>query len=177
MMALVDQLSDTVYRDKAIEILAEFVAEYAEHGTPVDRSQIHGLRQIAIQQPGVIKKFADHQRERVEKKLETAGPKSRPKLETQAAFWKLIADLCEPKKLPWSPAKQAESQMPAELQEQNIPAKADCKTNDDRSRRKQLKAQQKQWLEQWNTEHVPAFFQRFCTHYLYQLGKREKSNN
>lgn len=173
MIVLVDQLSDTIYREKAIEIVDRFIAEYGDHGTPVDRSQIYGLRQIAVQQPGVIKSFADHQRERVEKKLETAGQRSRPKLEAQQGLWKLIADLCETNKLPWSPATEAESQMPVELQERNIVAKADCKSNEDRSRRKQLLKQQKEWLQHWNAQHVPAFFQRFCTHYLYQLGKRE----
>ena len=176
MTALVDQLSDTVYRDKAIEIVDGFVAEHGEYGTPVDRSQIHGLRQIAIQQPGVIKSFADHQRGRVEKKLETAGQKSRPKLETQAAFWKLIADLCEPRKLPWSPATEAESQIPAELRSENIPAKVKGMTPEDRGRRNRLAKEQREWLERWNTDHVPAFFQRFCTHYLYQLGKLENIN-
>ena len=174
MTSLLHQLSDTVYRDKAIEMVDGFVSEHGEHGTPITRNQIHGLRQIAVQQPHQIKAFADHQRQRVEKKLETAGQSSQPKLEAEAAFWKLVADLCDPGKLRWSPAAEAEAQIPPELREENIPAKADCKSNEDRSRRRQLMTQRKQWLQQWNAQHVPAFFQRFCTQYLYQLGKREE---
>ena len=173
MTALLDQLSDTMYREMAERILDGFIDQYGENARSMSRSQIHGLRQIAIQQPREIKSFADHQRERIEKKLETAGSGSRPKLEAQRAFWKLVADLCDPGKLDWSPASEAESWMPAELKESNIPAKSECNSNEERSRRKQLKARQKQWLEAWNADHVPAFFQRFCTHYLYHLGKFE----
>jgi len=171
MTRLLDQLSDTVYRDKANEIVGQFVSEY---GAPITRSQIYGLRQIACQQPHLLKSFADHQRERAEKKLETAGKSSRQNLEAEVAFWKLIADLCEPGRLPWSIATEAEAQMPPELREENIPARADCKSNEERSRRRQLVAQRKQFLERWTAEHVPAFFQRFCTHYLYELAKEEK---
>ncbi|GIW83322.1 MAG: hypothetical protein KatS3mg105_5129 [Gemmatales bacterium] len=170
MNTILEQLSDMTYREKAAELVDEYVEE---HGVLITRSQIHGLRQIAIQQPGAIKSFADHQRERIEKKMETAGGNSRQKLESQAAFWKLVADLCEPNKLPWSPASEADAQMPSHLRESNIPAKADCKTNEERGQRKKLKAEQKQWLDAWNAEHVPTFFQRFCTHYLYHLGKQE----
>lgn len=173
MNTVLEQLSDTTYRDKAIELVNVYVAE---NTTPVTRSQIHGLRQIAIQQHGAIKSFADHQRERIEKKLETAGANARPKLESQAAFWKLVADLCDPNKLPWSPASEADARMPSHLRESNIPAKTDCKTNDERGQRKKLKAEQKQWLEAWNADHVPAFFQRFCAHYLYYLGKSDSNH-
>jgi len=172
MTRLLDRLSDTVYRDKANELVDGFVRDY---GVPVTRSQIHGLRQIAVQQSHLIKSFADHQRQCVEKKLETAGQSSQSKLEAEVTFWKLIADLCKPGELTWSPAAEAEAQIPRELRAENILARADCKSNEDRSRRKKLMAQRKEWLQHWNAEHPPAFFQRFCTHYLYELGKREQS--
>ncbi|MEX1027454.1 MAG: hypothetical protein WD049_05535 [Candidatus Paceibacterota bacterium] len=172
-MKLLDQLSDVTYRDRAAEIVDRFVDECR---CPITRSQINGLRQIAIQQPLRVKAFADHQRQRAEKKHETASQNAKATLESQIAFWKLVADLCETNKLPWSPATEVETQMPGELREENIPTKADCKSNEERGRRKQLKSSQKQWLDAWNNQHLPEFFRRFCIHYLYRLGRQEHSN-
>lgn len=171
MTGFVELLSDTVYRDKAAEIIDHFVDE---HDLPVTRSQIHGLRQIAIQQPLAIKSFANHQKERAEKK-NTSG--TNHKLASEAEFWKLVGDLCEPKKLSWSPASEADQHLPTNLRGENIPEKRKGMSPEDRGQRNRLVKQQREWLEDWNRLHVPAFFRRFCTHYLYRLGLHEPARS
>ncbi len=173
MSEVLHHLADTVYRDSVIEIVDAFVDEY---GVPVTRAQIHGLRQISVQQPGSIKTFATRQGDRIQAKLKSVGPSKQAKLNGQVVFWKLVADLCQSRRLEWSPAVEAESWMPEELREENIPSKESCKSNEERSHRKRLKHRQKEWIEEWNAKHLPVFFQRFCTHYLYHLGKREDAS-
>ena len=61
---------------------------------------------------------------------------------------------------------------PAELRDENIPARTKGMTPDERTRRNQLKQGQRKWLEQWTKEHVPAFFERFCAHALFRLTEK-----
>ncbi len=164
-MNLADLLSDTTYRDRAAQAIDQFLAE---HGAPVSRTQINGLRQIAIQQPLAVEPFADKQRQRAEKKLATASDRSRPKIESEIAFWKLIADLCEGD-TGWSLRTEALRHLPSELREENIPEKAKGLSAEDRGLRKQLKQRQREWVMQWNQEHIPLFLRRLCTHLLYRL--------
>ena len=37
----------------------------------------------------------------------------------------------------------------------------------ERMHRNQLKKRRQEWIEEWTKEHIPAFFERFCTHALY----------
>ncbi|GIW92211.1 MAG: hypothetical protein KatS3mg110_0252 [Pirellulaceae bacterium] len=166
----VDLLSDTVYRDQAMAIVQEFVRQ---HGTPVKRSQIHGLRQISLQEPLSVKSFADHQRQRVEKKLETTRGPTASRLEAEKEFWKLVSDLSSATSASWSVVQEAEHYAPEYLREQNIPSKAPSATPEERQQRNRLLAERKTWMERWLETHIPAFFQRFCTEYLYYLALEE----
>ena len=149
-MTDLDVLTDTVYRRKATEVL--------QHSAlPVSTTQIKGLRQIAQHQPSQVQPFAEHQKTRADKRQRN----------DESAFWQLVIDLCggNVARGDWSLHKEAESGMPAHLKD--IPSKADCKTLAERTRRNQRVSERRAWLEKWNADHIPAFFQRFCTHYLY----------
>ncbi len=161
-MTLVDLLSDTTYRQQGKEQLDKLLGD--GNRFPVERTQIYGLRQIARQQPGKVKEFANHQRERARLKEKQA----------EVEFWTLVADLCSDSTSDWSVLKEGHSHLPEELREENIPTKQECKTNEDRGRRNKLRRQQREWLAQWENEHIPAFFERFCTHASFRLGLAEK---
>lgn len=169
-MTLLDQLSDVTYRDRAREAVERFLADHPiedKRDVPVKRTQIYGLRQIAIQQPLEVASFAKHQRERAEKKEETASQNAKPKLQAEIEFWKLVAGLCEGQDSEWSVEAEGRKHLPAELQDANIPNKQKGMSHEERSRRKQLTSEQGARLDQWKREHIPEFFRRFCTHYLY----------
>ena len=162
-MTLVDLLSDTTYRQQAMGQLHKLLGD--GNRFPVKRTQIYGLRQIARQQPGQVKEFANHQRERARLKEKQA----------EVEFWTLVADLCSDSAPDWSVLKEGRSHLPEELREENIPKKRPGMTHEEQRDRNKLKKSQKEWLAQWENEHIPAFFERFCTHSLYRLGLAEKS--
>ena len=172
-MTRVDLLSDTTYPQQAEGQLDKLLGNSDKF--PVEATQIYGLRQIARQQPREVKKFANHQRERTQRKEENASERTKPALQAEIEFWDLVADLCGNSTSDWSVLKEAHPHLPVELRDENIPKKQECKTHGDLSRRNKLKKSQKEWLEQWENEHIPAFFERFCTHSLYRLGLAEKS--
>lgn len=151
-MMNMDLLSDTVYRNKAMEVLQQ-------SSLPVSITQIKGLRQIAQHQPSKIQDFAQNQKTRADKKGR----------DDESTFWQLVIDLCSDstERVDWSLRIAAESDLPMHLHLKNIPSKQDCKTQADRTRRNQLMRERNAWLKKWDTNHIPAFFQRFCTHYLY----------
>ncbi len=161
-MTLVDQLSDTTYRKQAVEQLDQLVGD--NEPFPVQRSQIYGLRQIARQQPGKVTDFACHQRERARHKHGKAP---------EIAFWDRVL-ISVQGVTDWSVHREGEKHLPAELR--NIPEKQEVTTTEARSRRKQLRKQKKKWLEKWDHEHIPAFFERFCTHALYRQGMAESAS-
>lgn len=165
-----DVLSDTVFRDQAAGAVDGFVQDY---GCPVKRSQISGLRQIAVHQPGRIKEFANHQQSRAERRCQNASKSGQEKIQKEIGFWKLIADLCEgrPPRCNWSLQQQAEALVPAELQVEDLPPGTKLAKNE-QAERAEIKKRMREWLEQWKVEHYHAFFHRFCAQYLYCLGKR-----
>lgn len=164
-MRTVDLLSDTDYREQACKQLDAVLRDSS--GFPVKRAQLYGLRQIARQQPGKVKEFAGHQRKRAEQKFKDASEGHKPKLQPELDFWKLVGDLCDSSS-DWSVSKMGLENAPPELLEENIPPKRKGMPSAQRSKRNELKQRQKKWLEQWTKEHIPAFFERFCTHALYR---------
>lgn len=105
---------------------------------PVSTTQIKGLRQIAQHQPSKVQRFAQHQKTRADKKDK----------QDESAFWQLVSNLCgdNAARIDWSLRIEAEKRMPEHL----------------------TKNERRSWLEKWNEDHIPVFFQRFCTHYLYR---------
>ena len=158
-MNIADLLSDTVYREQACKCLDDMIRGCKRF--PITKAQIYGLRQIAGQQPWEIKDYAERQRSRAARQESTH-------VHEEVAFWTLVGDVCDSMSR-WSTRKEGLKHAPECLREENIPARRDVRTNEERSRRNELKARQQQWLVHWEKEHVPAFFDRFCTHALYLL--------
>jgi hypothetical protein len=161
-MKLVDQLSDTIYREQAIEQLEHLLTENDQF--PVKTTQIYGLRQVARQQPGKVEEFANHQRDRAQRKRDNASEKAKAKFQAEINFWTRVSALCSDS-TDWSVHEEGKGHLPEELR--NIPETWTGMTHEDRSHRNQLLKQRQKWLSQWGEEHIPAFFERFCTHALY----------
>lgn len=160
-MKALDLLSDTVYRDQAAKRLDRAFKDW--RGIPVKKAQIYGLRAIARNQPSQVTKFADHQRGRAEKKGKGA------RLEKN--FWILVRALCDGPTSEWSVEKEGRSRLPAELRNEKIPKHRKGMSSEARKRRKSMIGQRRDRIRQWNEEHLPAFFERFCSHALYLLAK------
>ena len=165
-MTILDLLSDTTYRDQAVKELHPLVQNATEF--PVETSQIHGLREIARQQPASVSGFARHQKERAERKYEIASEMTKLKLEAEIAFWTLVINLCSSPTSDWSVLKEGHAHLPEELCEENIPKKRPGMTPEERTHCNTLKERQREWLNRWTNEHIPVFFQRFCTQCLYR---------
>ena len=165
-----DLLSDTEYPLRACRSLDQFLRNREK--LPIKKTQIYGLRQIARQEPGRVHDFASHQRERVERKQGNASERDKERLQAEIEFWSLVNQLCSATDDSWSVRRTGLEHAPPDLREENIPAKSECRTDADRTRRSQLRKRQKEWLDGWNEKHVPAFFERFCTHALYRLEVR-----
>ena len=155
-MTNLDLLSDTVYREQAVRQLDDLLGTCETF--PVRKTQIYGLRQIARQEPGKVEEFARRQGKRAE------GEQKQAEIE----FWDLVRRLCDSTS-PWSVLTEGLEHAPAELRDENIPTRNKGMTPAERTRRNQLKARRREWLAQWTGAHVPAFFERFCTHALYRL--------
>lgn len=171
-MTILDLLSDTVYRDQAVKKLHPLVQNATEF--PVETSQIHGLREIARQQPASVSSFARHQKERAERKYEIASEMTKLKLEEEIAFWTLVINLCGSPNSDWSVRKEGHAHLPEELREKNIPEKRPGMTQEEQTHRNALKERQREWLNRWVNEHIPVFFQRFCTQCLYRKAIMEE---
>lgn len=165
-MTVVDLLSDTTYREQAVKQLHQLLGE--SDPFPVKATQIYGLRQIARQQPGKVENFANHQRERAERKYEGASEKAKPGLQAEINFWELIYNLCRSSTSGWSVPKEGYDYLPEKLR--NLPARRQDMT---RREHRELRGRKKKWLDQWKNQHIPAFFERFCTHCLYRIAKVE----
>ena len=170
-MTCVDLLSDTTYCEQAVQQLDRLLGDMNQF--PVKRTQIYGLRQIAQQQPREIQRFANHQRERAERKQKNASERTRLKLQAEIDFWTLVANLCSNSTSNWSVEEEGRTHLPEELQ--NIPARRKGMSHEEQRQRNELNRRQRELLEQWANEHIPAFFERFCTHALYRLGKQKNS--
>ena len=128
---------------------------------PVEDSQIYGLRQLARQQPDKVKSFARHQRERAERK------NYKGQLQAEIDFWSLVEQICNVDKpgSGWSLAVEVQRLIPDELRQ--IPARHPQMTQEERTHRNQIVQKRRGWLAAWQEDHIPAFFERFCTHCLY----------
>lgn len=172
-MVEVDVLADTVFRDEAVRAIDEFTGE---HECPVRRSQIEGLRQITINQHGEVRAFADHQRKKAERRQQGLNPTSKKSAELGhvIAFWDLIVRLCGSANTPtgqWSLHRFAEEQSPADCRVGNKPH-GSAPPEEHRAFR-EAKQRSDSWHKRRMAEDYPAFFQRFCAHYLYRLSKQE----
>ena len=178
-MTRLDLLSDTTYRDRAEEKLDQLLCDTEKF--PVARSQIHGLRQIARQQPAKVSEFARHQRERAERKREIASEEKKSGFDPEINFWDLVVRLCDVSTSDWSVLKEGHAHLPGALREENIPEKRPGMMPEERTRRNELKERQRDWLNQWINEHIPVFFQRFCTQCLYRKAimemRQQKNKN
>lgn len=161
-MTLVDLLSDTVYRQQAVEQLYQLLGSDTQF--PVESTQIYGLRQIARQEPEKVKVFADHQRKRAERKCETASQNAQQRLESEIEFWTLVVNLCHETTDRWSVIRERNSHIPVNLQN---------RSDMSRRERREIGERRNEWCEQWDNEHIPAFFERFCTHCLFCVAKAE----
>lgn len=164
-MSYVNLLSDTTYREQAVKQLDKLL-----HGAskfPVESSQIYGLRQISRQQPDKVLDFARHQHERAEK----LGKQD------EVGFWQLVEKLCDRSTTAtdWSVDKEGHTYLPEELRSENIPPRRQGMTQEEQRQRNELRNNQRTWLNQWANEHIPAFFERFCTHCLYRKVMIETS--
>ena len=176
-MTPLDLLSDTVYRDRAVRELHPLVQDAYEF--PVETSQIHGLRQIARQQPARVSEFARHQKERAERKYEIASEEKKTDFDPEINFWDLVVRLSDGSTSDWSVLKEGHAHLPEKLREENIPEKRSGMTPEEQTHRNTLKRHQREWLNQWTNEHIPVFFQRFCTQCLYRkaLIEEHQQNN
>ncbi len=165
-MTTLDLLSDTVYCEQAVRQLDCLLGTCETF--PVKRAQIYGLQQIARQEPGKVAEFAKHQSTRAERKQEQVSEQAKLGLQAEIDFWHLVHRLCDSSS-PWSVLTEGWKHAPAELRAENIPPRYKGMSPDERTRRNQLKADQQAWLARWTKDHVPAFFERFCTYALYRL--------
>lgn len=154
-MTDMDLLADTVFPGEARRVVESVVKICGD--IPVEATQIHGLRQIARQQPHKVSQFAHKQRARAEK---------RPNSEV-TEFWSLVGYLCDGSTGQsgwfaegWSLHEEACKVLPAELR--NLPSRQDMKTNEDRQRRNRMAREQARLIKDWNAKGIPAFFERFC---------------
>src|SRR4051794_30018040 len=93
---------DTDLRDRAVRAVEDFVRD---NGTPVSRSQIAGLIQVAANEPDLLGRFAGNQKDRAEKRAADMKEGDRKRaLQAEVAFWELVRLLCEGKgaKCSWS---------------------------------------------------------------------------
>lgn len=167
-MTDLDLLSDTVFREQAVEQLDDLLGTSGK--ILVQKTQIYGLQQIACQEPSKVRKFAVRQRERDERKLEQASARSRPTLQAKIDFWILVEELYDSSSR-WSLRNEGLKHVPEELRDENIPERKKGMTHEERTRRNQIKTRQREWLARWTEDHAPAFFERFCSDALYRLEK------
>jgi hypothetical protein len=181
-MLEIDIAADTELGEQAIKAAGKFVRKHAapsyqrEDDWPISRSQITGLRQIAMNEPARVGEFAEHQRKKAQAKLEnTKKEERRSELEAEIAFWELVRGLCDgkPPKFAWSLTQARDQALPAELHDEKQPPGAQL-TKEQQAARKEKRERRERWQRQWERDHYAAFFQRFCIHYLYEMSKRTK---
>ena len=153
-MTCVDLLSDTTYCEQAVQQLDQLLGDSDQF--PVKRTQIYGLRQIAHQEPKAVQGFANHQRERAQRKQENASENTKSRYQPEIDFWTLVTSLCNNSTSNWSVEEEGRTHLPEELQ--NIPARRKGMTHEEQRQRNELNRRQRELLEQWANEHIPAFF-------------------
>jgi hypothetical protein len=176
-----DIAADTELGQRAMEAAERYVKDNVqgplrkEDDWLIARAQIRGLRQIAVNEPAKVGEFSEHQRSKVAAKLaNTQKDELKRKLEAEIAFWELVRGLCEgrpPNKFPWSLTRLRNQAVPAELQDDKYPPGAQL-TKEQQAARKEKKEKREHWEREWEQGHYAAFFQRFCSQYLYEMSKR-----
>ena len=174
-MNALDVDSDTVFREHAIRAIEELLKDHPigdNPKIPLKRSQVSGLKQIANNQPEKVLDFAKHQKEKLEKKRadlgkKFEGSKDEPIINHQVNFWDLVIRLCgeEAKATGWSLHHLAEVRAPVDCRPGDKP-----RPNDpvgERDAWKQRKKRAEEWHDTRRAEFYPAFFQRFCVHYIF----------
>ena len=179
-MTFVDLLSDTTYRQQAVKQLHQLLGN--DNQFPVKPSQIHGLRQIARQEPSKVKDFAAHQGARAQSRYDDENEKSNPRndvlqsLKAEIDFWTLVVNLCSDSASEWSVPTEGSCYLPEELGDQNLletPGATQQETQERQQHNGKLRREKREWFERWENEHIPEFFDRFCTQCLYYIGKAE----
>ena len=179
-MTLVNLLSDTTYRQQTVRQLHQLLGN--DNKFPVEPSQIHGLRQIARQEPEKVRDFATHQGQRAQSRCDAEENRSNPRMEalqkwgTEVNFWTLVANFCGDLPNHWSVRKVGRDYLPEEFRDENlrqVPGENPQETQQNQRHNNKLRKEQREWLEKWENEHIPAFFERFCTHSLYCIAKAE----
>lgn len=179
-MTLVGLLSDTIYRQQAVKQLHQLLGD--DKKFPVEPTQIYGLRQIARQEPERVGDFATHQGQRAQNRYDAENERRNPKAEvlqkweTEVNFWTLVTNFCGDSPDRWSVKTEGHSYLPEEFRNENrreVPGSNPKETTQNQQHNNSLKKGQRDWLEKWSNEHIPAFFERFCTHCLFCIGKAE----
>ena len=179
-MTFVDLLSDTTYRQQTVEQLHQLLGN--DNKFPVEPSQIHGLRQIARQEPERVGGFATHQGQRAQSRYDAEDERSNPRAEvlqegeTEVNCWTRVANFCGESPDRWSVKKEGRSYLPEEFGDENlreVPGATPQETTQNQQHNNRLRRGQRDWLEKWDNEHIPAFFERFCTHCLFCIAKAE----
>jgi hypothetical protein len=163
---MMDLLSDTLFREQAVRALEAF---QQQHDLVIKRSQIEGLRQIAVNEPGKVLEFAKHQRTRAEDRNKQ---RHSPKLDQEIAFWKLVEDICgttTTSPVTWSLMKFAQETAPEGCQVSRPHGSAPAEQH---KAYREAKERARLWGDRRIAEDYPAFFQRFCAHYLYLVATR-----
>jgi hypothetical protein len=152
---------------RAVESVDGFVNV---HRTPVSRSQIAGLLQIACNEPGLLSRYAGNQKERAQKREASVRNERKADFQDEIEFWKLVQGLCEGKGKghAWSLLQAREAAEPAGLKLEKL-APGTALTKQDQERRKQTEADRRAWARRWDLDHYAAFFRHFCAHYLYRM--------
>ena len=179
-MTFVHLLSDTVYPQQAVRQLHQLLNGANEF--PVKAAQIYGLRQIARQEFGRIGEFARHQEQRAQSKYEAEAGRRNPRdsvlqsLQAEINFWTLVDNFCGDSSNHWSVRREGYCYLPSELRDENrrkVPGKTPQETTQNQQYNNRLKSGQREWFQKWENDHIPAFFERFCTYCLYCIAKAE----
>jgi len=180
----IDIEADTELGQHAIDAVSKYVKDYAAgpfqkaDDWPISHAQISGLRQIVGNEPARLAEFAEHQREKAQAKLEnTRKEERRQELEAEIAFWELVKGLCEgkPPKFSWSLTQSRDQALPPDLHDEKQSPGTPL-TKEHQAARKEKRELRDRWQRQWALDHYPAFFQRFCIHYLYEMAKRTQGD-
>lgn len=72
--------------------------------------------------------------------------------------------------------REGRTYLPEELHDENlreVQGATPQETQQNQQHNNRIRTGQRKWLGEWNNEHIPAFFDRFCTHCFYCIAKAE----
>ena len=174
-MLNLDVVIDTDLRERAISAVEKYIADYQPYRDPrdpvVSRSQVTGLMQIALNEPGKLGQFAGKQKQRAEDRAEGRGEgDQKKKLLDQAAFWELVRTLCEGlgARCLWSLLQAKKAAIPLALILEKLPP-GTALSSEDRAKRERKKGELEAWEREWDHDYVPGFFRHFCADYMHKM--------